>query len=72
MKEAFSIELDFDACKACGYCLEACPKDVFDPGAAHNAKGYRPPVVARPDDCLGCRGCYMVCPDFCLEITRSV
>jgi 2-oxoglutarate ferredoxin oxidoreductase subunit delta len=71
MAGTFSIELDFEACKGCGYCLEVCPENVFDPGLDHNAKGYRPPVVARPAACLGCRGCFMACPDFCLEVARN-
>jgi 2-oxoglutarate ferredoxin oxidoreductase subunit delta len=69
--EYFFIDLDFEACKGCGYCLEACPENVFEVGLTHNAKGYRPPEVARPEDCVGCRSCFMVCPDFCLDVKRS-
>ena len=71
MGGAFQIELDFEACKGCGYCLEACPGNVFGPGLGHNAKGYRPPAVARPEGCLGCQGCFMACPDFCLEVREK-
>ncbi|MDR1309303.1 MAG: ferredoxin family protein [Deltaproteobacteria bacterium] len=71
MAHDFEISLDFEACKGCGYCLEVCPGNVFDPGGVHNGKGYRPPVAARPGDCLGCQGCFMACPDFCLEVLRA-
>jgi NAD-dependent dihydropyrimidine dehydrogenase PreA subunit len=66
--KVFSIQVDFEVCQGCGYCLEVCPNNVFDPGQDHNDKGYLPPIATRPEDCLGCRSCYMVCPDFCLEI----
>ncbi|MDR1050950.1 MAG: ferredoxin family protein [Deltaproteobacteria bacterium] len=69
MAKSFVIELDFEACKGCGYCLEVCPRNVFDPGRAFNAKGHQPPVAARVDDCVGCQGCFYACPDFCLEVT---
>jgi 2-oxoglutarate ferredoxin oxidoreductase subunit delta len=66
----FRIDLDFEACKGCGYCLEICPRDVFGPGVKYNAKGYLPPLVSKAGDCIGCRRCFLVCPDFCLEVER--
>ncbi|RKX74163.1 MAG: 2-ketoglutarate ferredoxin oxidoreductase subunit delta [Spirochaetes bacterium] len=44
-------------CKRCGYCVEFCPKNVFDIGE----DGY--PVVARLEDCNECRICVYICPD---------
>ncbi|MDR2300928.1 MAG: ferredoxin family protein [Deltaproteobacteria bacterium] len=71
MNEGFSIDLNFEVCDGCGLCLEVCPEAIFDFGSKPNAKGLRPPVAARPNDCLGCLSCSMGCPNFCLEVKRS-
>jgi 2-oxoglutarate ferredoxin oxidoreductase subunit delta len=60
--------IDFEACKGCLYCLELCPKGVFEPGGRVNSKGFKPPLVARPEDCVLCQGCFHACPDFCLAL----
>ena len=51
-------------CKSCGICVALCPKHVYD----ENAEGG--PIVARPDDCIGCRICEVHCPDFAMSITE--
>jgi 2-oxoglutarate ferredoxin oxidoreductase subunit delta len=68
MKKTISVVVDFQACKACLYCLESCPVNVFDYGLERNDKGYGPPVVARVVDCIGCQNCFYACPDFCLSV----
>ncbi|MCL5024035.1 MAG: FAD-dependent oxidoreductase, partial [Nitrospirae bacterium] len=64
----FEVELDFEACKECGYCSEVCHMGVFAPGKRFNAKGYRPYEVVNPQNCVGCMNCFWSCPDFCIEI----
>ncbi len=64
----FTVELDFEACKECGYCREVCHMGVFGQGTRFNAKGYRPLEVKNPDSCVGCMKCFWSCPDFCIEI----
>lgn len=64
----FDVELDFEACKECGYCQKVCNMDVFLPGKRFNAKGYRPMEVRNPQNCVGCMKCFYSCPDFCIEI----
>lgn len=64
----FDVELDFEGCKECGYCLSVCHMDVFSPGARFNAKGYRALEVKHPANCVGCMKCFYSCPDFCMEI----
>lgn len=51
-------------CKSCGICIALCPKNVYD----KNDTGG--PIVARPDDCIGCRVCEVHCPDFAMSITE--
>lgn len=64
----FSVDVDFDACKECGYCLNVCQMGVFAPGTRFNAKGYRPVEVKNQGNCVGCMKCFYICPDFCIEI----
>ncbi|MCK5684237.1 ferredoxin family protein [bacterium] len=45
-------------CKRCGYCIEFCPKNVWEFGD----DGY--PYPARPQDCVRCRMCVNICPEF--------
>jgi NAD-dependent dihydropyrimidine dehydrogenase PreA subunit len=43
-------------CTDCGKCIEVCPTDVFEPGAA----GV--PEISRKDDCTSCMNCELYCP----------
>ena len=47
-------------CKACGICIALCPKHVFDTGTDGK------PIVARPEDCINCGTCEIMCPDFAI------
>jgi len=53
--EVYLIGVDADACESCGLCIGICSVDVFDLVADK-------PVPARPENCLGCRGCVDGCP----------
>jgi len=64
----FTVDLDFEGCKECGYCRNVCRMEVFAPGTRFNAKGYRPMEVKNPKNCVGCMKCFYSCPDFCIEI----
>lgn len=64
----FHITVDRERCKACYICLENCPKNVFEVDDGFNSKGYQPIRVARPQDCIGCRSCTIVCPDVVFEL----
>jgi 2-oxoglutarate ferredoxin oxidoreductase subunit delta len=65
---SFHIVVNRERCKACYLCLQFCPQDVFDKEEGFNAKGYQPIRAARPQDCIGCRSCTMVCPDVVFEL----
>jgi len=55
-----------ERCKGCKFCIEFCPRKVLEQSKTYNAKGYHPPVVARPEDCIACGFCETVCPDFAI------
>ncbi|MDR2051707.1 MAG: 4Fe-4S binding protein [Deltaproteobacteria bacterium] len=71
MAGSYAVNLDFEACKACGYCRLVCPRGVYREGPAFNRKGFKVPLVAEESLCTGCLRCFYVCPDFCLDITPS-
>lgn len=55
-----------DRCKGCGFCVEYCPRDVLMLSRAYNRKGYHPPTVQKPGECLNCNLCEMICPEFAI------
>ena len=55
-----------ERCKGCGFCVEYCPRDVLVLARTFNRKGYHPPVVTKPGECLNCNLCEMLCPEFAI------
>lgn len=55
-----------DRCKGCGYCIEFCPRHVLVVSDRFNAKGYHPPAVKKPDECVNCHFCEIICPEFAI------
>ena len=65
------IHLAKDQCKGCGYCIEFCPKKVFEEANEINARGVHPPKVVKESDCILCGFCTAVCPDFAMFVTEK-
>ena len=63
------IHIFKDRCKGCVFCVEYCPKDVLEMSEEFNVKGYHPPHVKNPDDCVECHLCEMLCPEFAIFVT---
>ena len=55
-----------ERCKGCGYCIAYCPRNVLELSPRYNVKGYHPPLVKKPDDCVNCHYCETICPDFAI------
>ena len=55
-----------ERCKGCGYCIAYCPRDVLELSNRFNSKGYHPPAVKKPDDCVNCHYCEIICPDYAI------
>ncbi len=62
------IEIDEDLCKGCGLCIMFCPQKVFERSEELNKKGVFPPTVVRADQCVECRLCELICPDFAIAV----
>ena len=53
-----------ERCKGCAFCVEYCPKDILELSEEFNSKGYHPPIVTEPAECVHCQLCEMLCPEF--------
>ena len=64
-KRDFEIYVYKAWCKACGICVEFCPKDVLGRDRLGRA------VVVAPKDCIGCKQCVLRCPDFAVRVNEK-
>ncbi|MBN2621338.1 4Fe-4S binding protein [candidate division WOR-3 bacterium] len=60
-----------DRCKGCGFCVEYCPRDVLVMSEHFNKKGYHPPEVSKPEACVECHLCEMLCPEFAIYVIKQ-
>ena len=49
-------------CKACGRCIEACPKHCIEFATAVNPQSGLTPIVVHEELCNGCGTCMEKCP----------
>ena len=69
---SYNYLIDVDRCKGCGLCADVCPKKVLEISDKVNTKGYFPVYQARPEDCVHCTTCCIMCPDVAISITEIV
>ncbi|HEV2281860.1 MAG TPA: ferredoxin family protein [bacterium] len=66
--DKWSVTVERNFCKACRFCIDVCPVDVFQWSKEVNAIGWFPIEVAHEANCVGCMLCYQVCPDFVINV----
>ncbi len=60
-----------DLCKACGLCVDACPRKILAiADGRFNKKGYCPAYCTDEEKCVGCALCATMCPDCVIEVLK--
>lgn len=65
------IEINFERCKGCYLCVDACPKHLIEAGTDLNASGYYPARPTAENTCTACAICATVCPDVAIEVFKD-
>ena len=65
-----AITIIKDYCKGCGFCVDYCPKEVYEFSQEMNKKGYRLPYAVRIEECNECGLCDLYCPDFAILLEK--
>ena len=68
---AFEHKIDAQRCKGCGLCVDVCPKNTLEITDKVNTKGHFPVIQARPEDCIHCTLCCVMCPDVAISINET-
>jgi len=66
-----AITIIKDFCKGCGFCIDFCPKKVYEFSDEMNKKGYRLPRPVREEECTECGLCDLYCPDFAIFLEKT-
>ncbi len=64
------VTFNSEECKACGLCVNACPKKILQLSDKLNEKGYRVAECKDESQCIGCAFCATMCPDVVITVYR--
>ena len=65
------VTIEFNVCKGCGLCVNACPKKIIEISKDKlNAKGHSPAEVIDQASCIGCAFCATMCPDCAITVEK--
>lgn len=65
------VQIEFDRCKECMYCVTFCPKNVLTAGDKINKQGYYTPVVSDVSACTACGTCARMCPEAAIKVIKD-
>ncbi len=61
-KKLKELVINRDWCKGCRICVTFCPKQVLELDKMDKA------VAVRPEDCICCNLCELLCPDLAIRV----
>ncbi len=64
-KKGHKIFIVKEFCKSCGICINFCPTQTLGLGEDLKVE------VLRPDNCIGCLVCELLCPDFAISVEKG-
>ena len=65
----FQVTFRSEACKGCGLCIAACPKQLLaEDRRALNQNGVYPAAITDRGACVGCLSCALMCPDAVITV----
>ena len=70
-RRVFKVQILKSRCKGCGLCLLFCKEQALSASSQINELGYFPVEPSEDGKCVGCRNCYLVCPEGIVEIVQE-
>lgn len=65
------VSFQYDLCKGCGLCVDACPKKILRISKTRiNKKGHHPAEITDESLCISCAFCATMCPDCVITVEK--